>query len=167
MVNVVAKKSKKRRASAGDKEEVARPAIEESAFSQSVGLEMQSEDEGEDGGEESDGEQVDKFPEIDTRSDSEEEVDADTEEGDEDGEDEDEDEDEEDEADEDEADESEDELSDDSIHPFPTSKTVVSDITGQPKRIYPPIEPDYDSDSSTDDVRPINDGEILLLSSSI
>lgn len=32
------------------------------------------------------------------------------------------------------------------------SKTVISKITGQPKQVYPPIEPDYDSDSSTEDV---------------
>ncbi|EKM59698.1 uncharacterized protein PHACADRAFT_158105 [Phanerochaete carnosa HHB-10118-sp] len=106
---------------------------------------MQSEDEDADAGQESDGEQVDEFPEIDTRSDSEEEEeeDVDVEEGDEDDE---EDEDEEDE------DESEDEFSDASIHPFPKAKTVVSGITGQPKRVYPPIEPDYDSDSSTEDI---------------
>ncbi|GJJ07346.1 Ribosome bioproteinsis protein erb1 [Clathrus columnatus] len=30
-------------------------------------------------------------------------------------------------------------------------KTIISEITGQPKRVYPPIEPDYDSDSSTED----------------
>ncbi|GJE84618.1 hypothetical protein PsYK624_006940 [Phanerochaete sordida] len=143
MANLDAKKSKKRRASVRDEEEV-KPAAQESAFSQSVGLEMQSEDEGEDAGEDSDGEQVDEFPEIDTRSDSEDEdedADADSEEDDEEEEDE----------DEDEPDESEDEFSDDSIHPFPTPKTVVSDITGQPKRVYPAIEPDYDSDSSTEE----------------
>lgn len=39
------------------------------------------------------------------------------------------------------------------IVPFPVATTVVSDITGQPKRIYPEIEPDYDSDSSTEEVR--------------
>ena len=31
-------------------------------------------------------------------------------------------------------------------------KNVVSDITNQPKLVYPEIEPDYDSDSSTEDV---------------
>ena len=41
---------------------------------------------------------------------------------------------------------------DDSLHLFPKPKTVVSDITNQPKLVYPEIEPDYDSDSSTEDV---------------
>jgi ribosome biogenesis protein ERB1 len=31
-------------------------------------------------------------------------------------------------------------------------ETVLSKITGRPKRVYPTIEPDYDSDSSTEDV---------------
>lgn len=35
---------------------------------------------------------------------------------------------------------------------FPRAKTIISEITGQPKQVYPPIEPDYDSDSSTEDV---------------
>jgi ribosome biogenesis protein ERB1 len=39
------------------------------------------------------------------------------------------------------------------IVPFPVATTIVSDITGQPKRVYPEIEPDYDSDSSTEEVR--------------
>lgn len=143
MASVDAKKSKKRRASGRDEEEVVvekKPV--ENVFAQDVGLEMQSEDEGgdEDEDAESDDGHVDQFPEIDTRSDSEEDEDADTEE----------DEDEE----EDEPDESEDEFSDDSLQIFPKAKTVVSEITGQPKRVYPPIEPDYDSDSSTEDVRP-------------
>lgn len=34
----------------------------------------------------------------------------------------------------------------------PEEKTITSEITGQLKRVYPPIEPDYDSDSSTEDV---------------
>ncbi|KAJ4473539.1 NUC169 domain-containing protein [Lentinula lateritia] len=37
------------------------------------------------------------------------------------------------------------------LHIFPEVKTIVSDITGQEKRVYPEIEPDYDSDSSTED----------------
>jgi len=32
-------------------------------------------------------------------------------------------------------------------------KTVISNITGRPKRIYPEIDPEYDSDSSTEEVR--------------
>ncbi|KAI0959806.1 Ribosome biogenesis protein erb1 [Taiwanofungus camphoratus] len=135
----VGKKSKKRRAAS---EEAPAPSI----FSQNVGLEMQSEDEGAGDEDASDDGEIDEFPEIDTRSDSDEEDDA----GSEDEEDE-EDEDEEDE-DEDEEDEEENEdESDDSLHPFPKAKTVISDITGQPKRVYPEIEPDYDSDSSTED----------------
>jgi ribosome biogenesis protein ERB1 len=96
-------------------------------------LEMPSEDEdGEERNSESDNSQVDEFPEIDPESDSED-----------------------DEEDEDEGSEGEeDSLSeDDELSIFPKAKTVVSDITGQPKKIYPEIEPDYDSDSSTEDVR--------------
>ncbi|KAL0949577.1 hypothetical protein HGRIS_009626 [Hohenbuehelia grisea] len=101
-------------------------------------LEMLSDEEdGEDIG--SDDGEFEEFPEIDT-GDSE----SDDDEGD-DGDDSEEDEpdvsDEEDSAD-----------SDDSeIHIFPKAKNVISDITGQPKRVYPEIEPDYDSDSSTED----------------
>lgn len=39
-----------------------------------------------------------------------------------------------------------------SLHLFPKPKNVVSDITHQPKLVYPEIEPGYDSDSSTEDV---------------
>jgi ribosome biogenesis protein ERB1 len=39
-----------------------------------------------------------------------------------------------------------------SLHIFPTAKTVISDITKHPKIVYPEIEPDYDSDSSTEEV---------------
>ena len=35
---------------------------------------------------------------------------------------------------------------------FPQAKTITSVITGQPKVVYPDIEPEYDSDSSTEDV---------------
>ena len=98
--------------------------------------------EGEDGDASSDDGEVDEFPEIDARSDTEDEE----EEGEDD---ESEEEDEEDEAE----DEDESDASDESLHVWPKPKTVVSDITGQPKRVYPDIEPDYDSDSSTEDVR--------------
>ena len=37
---------------------------------------------------------------------------------------------------------------------IPEVKNEISDITGAPKRVYPPIEPDYDSDSSTEDASP-------------
>jgi ribosome biogenesis protein ERB1 len=50
-------------------------------------------------------------------------------------------------------DESEDEESEaESLHLFPNPKIVISDVTNQPKRVYPEIEADYDSDSSTEDV---------------
>jgi ribosome biogenesis protein ERB1 len=49
------------------------------------------------------------------------------------------------------ADEDEDSDSDD-LHIYPKSKDVISDITGQVKRVYPDINPEYDSDSSTEDV---------------
>ena len=38
------------------------------------------------------------------------------------------------------------------INTGPKGKTVLSKVTGRPKRVYPDIEPDYDSDSSTEDV---------------
>ena len=39
-----------------------------------------------------------------------------------------------------------------SLHLIPKPKNVVSDITHQPKLVYPEIEPGYDSGSSTEDV---------------
>ncbi|KAG6890935.1 Ribosome biogenesis protein erb1 [Termitomyces sp. Mi166 len=105
-------------------------------------LEMLSDEE--DGGDAvSDDGEVDEFPEIDTRSDSD---DSDGFEGtdDEDNSRE--------ELDGEEEEEDDDDSSDaDSLHVFPKAKIIVSDITGQPKRVYPEIEPDYDSDSSTED----------------
>lgn len=35
---------------------------------------------------------------------------------------------------------------------FPKGEVVISNITGQPKREYPEIDPVYDSDSSTEEV---------------
>jgi hypothetical protein len=108
------------------------------------GLDMLSgdEDEQENGSvQDSDIDEVDAFPEIDAASD--------TEEG-------------EGESSSDDAklsetaveeEDDEDVSSDDDLHIFPKAKTVISDITGQPKKVYPEIEPDYDSDSSTEDVR--------------
>ncbi|KAJ8086374.1 Ribosome biogenesis protein erb1 [Marasmius tenuissimus] len=58
------------------------------------------------------------------------------------------------EEDEEEVDEDEEESEDTDLedhHVFPQAKTIVSDITGQQKRVFPEIEPDYDSDSSTED----------------
>ena len=56
------------------------------------------------------------------------------------------------EHDDDSAQNSDDSESVNSRHLFPKPKNVVSDITNQPKLVYPEIEPDYDSDSSTEDV---------------
>ncbi|KAH7930308.1 BOP1NT-domain-containing protein [Leucogyrophana mollusca] len=129
------KKSHKKRKQREDVEEP-----EKGAFEEAVGLEMLS-DEEKDAEAESDKDdnEVDVFPEIDTRSDSEDEDFEDSE-----------DEDEEEEEEEDEE-EDEDSGEDSDLQIFPKSKTVVSDITGQPKRVFPEIEPDYDSDSSTEE----------------
>ena len=124
-----------------DSEDVLEPV----SFSQAVNLDMRSDEEGEGSVSGSDDGQVDEFPEIDTRSDSEEEDFSGMEQGNE-SEDNDDDGEEEEE-------ESTSSGSDSDLHIFPESKTVVSQITGQPKRVYPEIEPDYDSDSSTEDVR--------------
>ncbi|KAF8450788.1 NUC169 domain-containing protein [Boletus edulis BED1] len=37
------------------------------------------------------------------------------------------------------------------LHIFPKSNDIISEVTGHPKRVYPEIEPEYDSDSSTED----------------
>lgn len=116
------------------------------------GLDMLSGDEDEQENkfvQDSDIDEVDAFPEIDAASDTEEE------EGESSGDDaklsetavEEEDD--------------EDASSDDDLHIFPKAKTVISDITGQPKKVYPEIEPDYDSDSSTEDA-PTRVGNIPL-----
>lgn len=124
---------------------VAEPVVEEAL--PEVGLDMLSDEEEAEVPAESDDEGFDEFPEIDARSDSEKE------EEDEDGEDEII-EGEEDEDEGIEESEEDDEVStDDDLHIFPKAKTVITDITGQPKTVYPEIEPDYDSDSSTEDVR--------------
>ncbi|KAI9067600.1 BOP1NT-domain-containing protein [Trametes sanguinea] len=143
MAAVETKKLSKKRKAAQEEEET--PASAPAAFPQEVGLEMGSEDEGEEGEDVSDDGEVDEFPEIDARSDTEDEA----EDGDEEDDESEEDEDEEDEEDLDEDDDSD--ASDESLHVWPKPKTVVSDITGQPKRVYPEIEPEYDSDSSTED----------------
>jgi len=105
------------------------------------GLDLLSEDEEEDGPvQESDSDGVDAFPEIDAGSDTDEE-DGQPLGGDEDYS-----------ESEDEGQDDDDASSDDDLHIFPRAKTVISHITGQPKKVYPEIEPDYDSDSSTEDV---------------
>ncbi|KAG6855056.1 Ribosome biogenesis protein erb1 [Blastosporella zonata] len=125
-VKEITKPSKKRKQSSEDA-----PAPPPIAVGE---LEMQSDEEGEDAV--SDDGEVDEFPEIDTRSDSDDEEFEGS--------------DEEDYSDEEEGDE-DDSSDSDSLHVFPKAKTIVSDITGQPKRVYPEIDPDYDSDSSTED----------------
>jgi ribosome biogenesis protein ERB1 len=119
-----------------------------SAFPEAVGLEMMSDEEthgGEDDGDAESDEEVDEFPEIDARSDSESDEESN-----------------EDEEDEDSGDDDEekgtltsasDSDSGSDIHIFPKAKTIISEVTGHPKRVYPEIEPDYESDSSTEDVR--------------
>lgn len=108
-----------------------------SAFAEAVRLEMLSDEEkreGEEGEDEESDEEIDEFPEIDAESDEDEE---------------------EDEGEEDEGSSpsgSDSDLSSD-MHIFPKSKNIISDITGHPKRVYPEIEPEYDSDSSIEDVR--------------
>jgi ribosome biogenesis protein ERB1 len=100
---------------------------------------------------------VEEFPEVDLGDDTEEEEGS-SEAGDE-VEESSEPSDEEDaESDEDVSDESVNEDEDDAdrdsddVHIYSKSKDVVSDITGQVKRVYPDIDPEYDSDSSTEDV---------------
>jgi len=109
-----------------------RPIISE--LPQDVGLEMLSEDEEEEqplpDGDSDDGD-VEEFPEIDASTSEEDEEVVD---------------------DEEEEDEESSDETDDDISPFPKPKTIISDITGKPKRVYPEIEADYDSDSSTEEV---------------
>ncbi|KAL1750913.1 NUC169 domain-containing protein [Schizophyllum commune] len=108
-------------------------------FNDTTALEMLSDEEDGQSVHSDDGE-VDNFPEIDAGSDSSD--DESYLEGSED----------EDEEDEEELTEGTSASDDDEeLHIFPKAKTVTSDITGQPKRVYPEIEPDYDSDSSTED----------------
>jgi len=91
-------------------------------------LEMLSEDEQDEDPESDDG-GYEEFPEIDVNSDTGDEQD---EEG---------------------GDHSSDASGSDKTLPiFPRAKVVISGITGEPKKVYPEIEPDYDSDSSTEDV---------------
>lgn len=91
-----------------------------------LSVDMASDDETKDSGSGSDGE-AEPFPEIDPASSSEEEYS-------------------------DEPDYEEDESDSDSMSMPPGGKVVTSGITGHPKRVYNPIDPNYDSDSSTEDV---------------
>lgn len=90
------------------------------------GIDMASDSEDEDFvPDDNDDSDDEEFPEIDARSDSEDEEDDDEDAS----------------------------LSSDTLHVGPQGKTIISDITGRPKTVYPEIDPDYDSDSSTEDVR--------------
>lgn len=84
----------------------------------------------------SDDDETEEFPEIDSGSDTEDESEDDLERQSE--------------------DDSDSSHSDASLQIFPKAKTEISNITGKPKRVYPEIEADYDSDSSTEDVRPLS-----------
>jgi len=106
------------------------------------GLDLLSGDEEDEPVQESDSDEIDTFPEIDAGSDTDEEEEEESP-----GEDED------DSESEDKEQDDEDASSSDDLRIFPKAKTVISDITGQPKKVYPEIDPDYDSDSSTEDVR--------------
>jgi ribosome biogenesis protein ERB1 len=115
-------------------------------FSSASALEMLSEDEQDEEPGSDDGD-YEEFPEIDAASDSEDEGDE--------GEDEEE-------IGEDEEEEYSSDASggDEKLPIFPKAKVVISNITGEPKKVYPEIEPDYDSDSSTEDV---STSAVLLL----
>lgn len=123
----------------------------DNTFGDAVNLEMSDTEADGKGGDDSAGtdEEAEEFPEIDAQSSSEVEGDEDEDEANEeveeveDGEDD----------DESEEDSEEDYDSDTGLRVLPESKTVISDITGHPKRVYPEIEPVYDSDSSTEDAR--------------
>lgn len=110
-------------------------------------LDLLSGDEEEDEpAQESESDEIDAFPEIDTGSDTDDEEEEESP-----------DENEDDSESEDEKQYDEDASSSDDLRIFPKAKTVISDITGQAKKVYPEIEPDYDSDSSTEDVRAFPD----------
>lgn len=116
-----------------------------SSLFEAENLEMLSDEEDSEDAESDDG-HVDEFPEIDIGSDSEEDSVEGADDGEEsasEGKSEDE---------EDDASHSDWDSEDEEHHIFPKAKTIVSDITGQEKRVYPEIEPEYDSDSSTEDV---------------
>ena len=121
--------SKKRKVSAPE------PALKDDQLISATTLEMLSEDE-QDEEPESDNGDYEEFPEIDAASDTEDEEDEELEgESEEEG-----------------AYSSDASGSDKKLPIFPKSKVVISVITGEPKKVYPEIEPDYDSDSSTEDV---------------
>ena len=120
---------KKRKVSAPD------PTPGDDQLPSANALEMLSEDEQDEEPESDDGD-YEEFPEIDAASDTDEDEDEETE-GEE----------------EEEEDYSSDASGSDKKLPiFPKAKVVISEITGEPKKVYPEIEPDYDSDSSTEDV---------------
>lgn len=62
--------------------------------------------------------------------------------------------------DEDQDDETENDSEAESLHIFPKAQTIISDVTKQPRVLYPEIEPDYDSDSSTEDVSSLSESRL-------
>ncbi|KIJ56526.1 hypothetical protein M422DRAFT_197467 [Sphaerobolus stellatus SS14] len=116
---------------------------QEEGRSNNVELNGLSDDEEEDSSVDDDGE-VEDFPELDPDSDSEEE-DSDDEENEESEQEFDED------AQEEDSEGSVSDFSEEKPGVYPTPKAIISKITGQPKLVYPHIEPNYDSDSSTED----------------
>jgi ribosome biogenesis protein ERB1 len=116
---------------------------DDEAVFEAQNLEMMSDEEDGEGATSDDG-HIDKFPEIDTRSDTEDSILEGTGDDDDSGS--------EDEDDKDDASDSDLDFDDEDLHIFPKAKTIISNITGQEKRVYPEIEPEYDSDSSTEDV---------------
>ena len=138
MVSATANGTKKRKHAVDEDE-----SSQQQDLPEKIGLELQSDESDEE--EVSEGE-VEDFPELDGRSDT-------TEDGEEDSEEEGETDENEDEDEEEESSEGYSEgTSDDEIRVFPKAKVITSEITGQPKKVYPEIEPEYDSDSSTEDV---------------
>ena len=107
------------------------PTPKDEPFSSAGALEMLSEDEQDEELESDDG-YYEEFPEIDAASDTEDE--------------------EENGEDDEEGYSTEASGSEENLPIFPKAKVVISNITGEPKKVYPEIEPDYDSDSSTEDV---------------
>ena len=119
---------------------------EQEAFPDSAPVQLEMLTDEEDADEiSSDGGEAEEFPEIDVDSDPDEDEDYNEEELSN--------EDENNEVTEEPAVNSGSSDSDTSLHIFPIAKTVISDITGQKKVVYPDIDPEYDSDSSTEDVR--------------
>ncbi|KAH7100640.1 BOP1NT-domain-containing protein [Auriculariales sp. MPI-PUGE-AT-0066] len=129
-----APKGRKRKATQHDDDSITQNDAQVLLSGNGAGIDMASDDEDdEDFAPNPDSsEEEDEFPEIDANSDSDVE---DIIEGDE-------------------PDEEDDEKStdeDEEVNIGPKGRKIISDITGRPKTVYPEIEPNYDSDSSTED----------------